>query len=284
MNTVSAPEENKKTAPLFHRLVAVLDSLAPERGAFSYAADWADRLHLPLCGVTLPVRGERAQASNGKVSGVVRAGESALERACAGFCAARGISWEPSGWLAISAGSECPLAAGDLLVFGQALPSASKQLLLRQAQRSETLAMLVCPNTWSPVTRVLLVDQESEASRRLLEKAAVICRALRAELIVLTAARSERTAFPRQHVAEEALASCGVKVDFDILIGSELRMAVSGVARWRRCQVVLMERHAAPPWWRWLRGDKIKGLLGGTDLPAFLFLPCPATANYGSVG
>jgi hypothetical protein len=68
--------------------------------------------------------------------------------------------------------------------------------------------------------------------------------------------------------------------DFDFLVGAEARTAVAGVARWRRCQLVIVKRQDCASWWRWLRGsrtDWIMSLMG-----SFSFLSLPGTDTLGT--
>jgi hypothetical protein len=61
--------------------------------------------------------------------------------------------------------------------------------------------------------------------------------------------------------------------DFDFLVGSDVRAAVTSVARWRGCQLVVVEQHTDPAWLRWLRGNPLEQLIGFIGSVSFLALP-----------
>jgi K+-sensing histidine kinase KdpD len=60
---------------------------------------------------------------------------------------------------------------------------------------------------------------------------------------------------------------------FDFVVGGNAAGAVVSVARWRRCGHVFLAQRRAQPWWRWLRGDTLKTLLGLADSLTVLALP-----------
>jgi nucleotide-binding universal stress UspA family protein len=191
--------------------------------------------------------------------------------ACAAACAAAQVPWE-----VVSCGEKSLrqlVQTEDLLVLGQALPAARKQELLREVELYQDLAVLVCSDEGSALTRVLLVDQDDSGKRPEWSTALELCRACRTSLVVLTVARSERAAQIRQQTAIEALSGCGVEVDFDLVVGSEVRTAVAHVARWRRCQLVVMRRHQGRAWWRWLRGRPTELVMEVANSLSFLTLP-----------
>src|SRR5262249_15935928 len=86
-----------------------------------------------------------------------------------------------------------------------------------------------------------------------LTRAAQLCTSIQATPIVLTVARSDREAQAMQDRAHKIRSYQGSMPDFDCLIGSEVRLAVANVTRWRRCQLLVMGRSVSKPWWRWLR-------------------------------
>lgn len=161
----------------------------------------------------------------------------------------------------------------DLFAFGRALPAAQKKDLLQEALREDAPAALVCPDAWAPLSRVLVVDQGNPPDGGFLETAVELCRCFQAEPIVLTATRSEQAARLCQRAAREVFRRRGVDADFDFVAGAEVGEAVRGVARWRRCQLVVIERDAGPAWWRWLRGRAVEELLGSAEPITVLALP-----------
>jgi hypothetical protein len=243
-------------------VLVVLDKLAPGQGAFAYALEWASRLGLSLGGIRVP--GEGPGAADG------------LAAACAG----RGVCWEGvhrEAAPATLAGKAAPL---DLLVLGPGVPAGERKRWLRGGFAGA--AVHVCPARWQPWTRALLLDEEGAAAGSFLAGALALCRRLRLKAVVLTVARSERHGRLRQENLQKALAAGPeTDCDWDLLIGEEIRRAVSHVARWRRCQLVMAERPAAPPWWRWWHGgfaEKLVGLAGELSC-----LALPGTAAHGAL-
>ncbi|HEV3257939.1 MAG TPA: hypothetical protein VG013_13720 [Gemmataceae bacterium] len=205
---------------------------------------------------------------------IERARVEAAERACAGACSRLHVRWELSDWHdhLVSSVTEMVQPA-DLFVFGQALAPAQKKDLLRQAVDSGAAAILICPDNWQALHRVLVLDQGSQANERFLAAAAQLCRCFQAKAVVLTVADSERTARLRQGAAREMLAGCGLDADFDLVVGAEVGDAVANVARWRRCQLVVMERHNSQAWRRWPGHPRTETLIDLTQDLTFLALP-----------
>jgi hypothetical protein len=174
----------------------------------------------------------------------------------------------------------------DLFICGHDVPSVQKKYLLRQTQRHTERALLFCAKTADLPTRILLIDQGSPFFDSLLEITVQLCDIFRAGLVVLTVARTEQEARQRQRRAREivdgeisphaALSPQGkedskVPMNFDFLAGAEARSAAANVARWRHCQLVVLEANAA--WGRWLgfhSGWWITELLGSLS---FLVIP-----------
>jgi hypothetical protein len=244
---------------LFHRIVVALDRLAPQQGAFSLATEWVRQLHLPLIGMACD--------------------PCEQEPACAAACARLHLSFETI-HRKEPAATHLPMAARptDLLVLGHALPAAQKRNLLRAAPGDASSAILVCPDVYAPPHRILLLDQGEDELARSLSVVVPLCRAFAAKLVVLSVSQTEKESRRRQQGAQAALACVGLRADCDSVIGSEVRSAVIGVARWRRCQLVVMSREVSPSWRRWLRASSPAWFMGWTQRLAFLALPeTPAT-------
>jgi hypothetical protein len=175
---------------------------------------------------------------------------------------------------ALREGSLEPCAlSGDLVVFGQGLPLTTKRQLLRQTQGIDGLGVLVCGETRAVSRRILVVPPATVRIRPMLTNVAPLCRGLAAELVVLTVARSERAAQQDRAEIEAALDACGLSAEVDSIVGVDAREAVVHIARWRRCQLVVVERSQDVPWWRRLgrsRGEDALQLGGGFSL---LMLP-----------
>jgi hypothetical protein len=245
---------------IFHRIVVLMDQLAPDQGAFAYALDWARRLRLPLAGI--PVASAQSE--------------------CAAACARAGVSWEMlrrNG----QATFEIPQSFGgdDLLVLGRALPVAQRQATLRRTLRHGAPGTLFCPDQFVPLTRMLLLNQRNDP-RDFLREGAELCRRLDIKLVVLTIAVSERQARHDEQLARETLTGLGLSCDFDFVAGSDVRAAVAGVARWRRCQLVVVNRDGEASWWRWLRSSTFERLIKLTERLAYLsFTPAAAADSAG---
>jgi hypothetical protein len=241
----------------------LLDAQAPTAGAFAHALDWAFRLSLPLRGVLL----EPAAPST-------PAGEPLgnLLAACATASRARGVPWN---------GSHCPgpchravehlLQTQELCVVGDDQPAPLKQMLF-QSERSSSTSLLVCPRSWSPLARVLILHQNADPSNGFLEGALGLCRMLQTPPVLLTAAPSETEAQTRKRRVEKAFAGEWLHADFDFVVGWDLPTAVTRVARWRRCSHAILEQPKPSAWWSWLRGDMMKRWLGVSDALPLLFL------------
>jgi hypothetical protein len=246
---------------MFQQVSVWLDGSPSDRGAFGHALEWASRLRLPL----------HALAKLTSRSGEDRTG--ALKE-YAQACARKEISWDVV--VSQEAQALCAqefFAPLRLCVFGQSLPTTLREELLWWSLHTAQVATLVCPTTWAPLSRVLLLNQWRAPAGSFLTNAARVCRAFRLTPVVLTVARTEAEARLRQRDAEDVFAAHDLSGDFDFLVGCEVRAAVSLEARCRRCSHVFLERQNAKSWWRWLRGDAFQELLGISDSLAFLALP-----------
>jgi hypothetical protein len=261
------------------REVAVwLDESAPESGAFRHALDWASRLGVSLRGVLADeqhrrLATDRRSEATGKES-------SAFLAACQAACRSARVPWEQS---------LCPgpvtqvvgrfLQPTALGVFGSALAEGVKDALLRESLHGPTVPVLVCPQTWQPLERVLVLHQDGPAVASFLDAMAEVCGTLGVTPVVLTVARKERAALAGQQSAMAIWSARGYPADFDMLVGCKVQTAVTSVARWRRCSHVFVERGHTSPWWRWLRADSLGRLLELSDSFPFLVFPSEKTAD-----
>jgi len=261
------------------REVAVwLDESAPDSGAFRHALDWASRLGVSLRGVLADEQhrrlatGWRSEATGKEASGLLAACEAA--------CKFARVPWEQSlsrGPITQVVGRFLqPTALG---VFGSALAEGAKNALLRESLHGPAFPVLVCPQTWQPLERVLVLHQDGPAVASFLDAMAELCGTLRVTPVVLTVARRERAALAGQRTAQAIWSARGYPADFDMLVGCKVQTAVASVARWRRCSHVLVERGHASPWWRWLRADSLGRLLELSDSFPFLVFPSEQTAG-----
>ena len=266
--------------PLGLRQLSVwVDEAAPERGGFAHALDWAACLGLPLRGIAPPLHGwcgrlaylGRDGRPNGQ-DGPFTASAEQLDT-CERACRARGVAWLAAPWQGPwTLEVEQSMRPGGLCVIGDALPTRLKDELLRQSLQRTQTSVLVCPRSWRPVSRVLVLHQHGSGSDGFLASAAGLCRALGVQPVVLTVARSEGEARARQRSAEEVFAAQRWAADFDFVVGCDLRTAVAWAVRWRHSAHVVLERRNAPSWWRRLRGDTLGRLLGLSDSLTFLAL------------
>jgi hypothetical protein len=175
------------------------------------------------------------------------------------------------------------LGPGDLLVLGAVLPAAEKKQLLRHAARCAAAGVLVCPGAWERWSRVLVLHEAPRPPEGFLTAAAEVCRYLGARPVLLTVARSERVAHRHQQAAREVLAGSGLGAEWDVVIGAEIRAAATRVARWRRCQAVLLERPPAPPWWRRWQGGTLAKFTGPADMVSLLALSAAAEKSSAEI-
>jgi hypothetical protein len=218
---------------MFQQVSVWLDELAPERGAFAYAREWAARLNRPL-NALLPSGG-----------------------------------WTKKERLT---GAKEMAGPGDLCVLGHALAADRGAEPLRRSVRREELPLLVCPDDWSAVSRVLVLHEGARADRRFLHGAVGLSLALDARPVILSVALSERGASQRREEAEAVLGRQAAACDFDVLAGLGARRAVAAIAGWRRCQLVVLKWPAAP-WWRPWQGRWTLGRLAVAARLPLLALP-----------
>lgn len=256
-----------------------LDDMAPTRGAFAHALEWASKLRLPLHGITsgLKTRSHLGSAQHSRsVYPLSEAGDFGapidLVDACAHACFRAGVRWDTDQDLKQKgvAIDSVPQST-ELCVVGEALPALLRERLLHYSL--ETLqTVLVSPRTWRSASRALLVHRGDPAGR-FLRNAADVCYAIGIPAIVLTVARSEIEARRLQHQAERVVASYELPFDFDFIVGCDVRTAVASVARWRRCSHVFVGKRDSASWWRWLRRNTLEQLLGLSESFTFLALP-----------
>src|SRR5215470_9911101 len=196
-------------AAVFPHVCAWFDALTPEQGAFVHALEWSARLGLPLRAVTASAD----DAGGGRL-------------ACEAVCRERGVAWELAGRQAWAGGDG---AGPDDLYALDGTPGGSRGDLFRQALGLPRAAVLLCPRTWRPATRVLVLHQDPDPADGFLDVALRVCGALGAEPVVLTVARTEAEARRREELAERTLAARLVPAESDTVIGGGLEEAVAWV-------------------------------------------------------
>ena len=226
---------------IFHRAIVLLDRLAPHQGAFPHALDWARQLRLVVQGVWVPEL-EPSPATMTETGEAVTREKGHVEQMCAGTCARAGVCWEGfCGRRCLGEVLRKIATPENLLVFDEALPSASKKELTRVACGKRVSAVLACPRTWVPLERVLVVDQAGSLNEPFLRNAMTLCGHLRAVPIVLTLAHSERAAILRREAICAALKDWGVEARLDFIVGARIGSAVTSVAR-----VAALPTHSHP--------------------------------------
>jgi hypothetical protein len=244
---------------MIRRIVPLLAHFSPQQSVFREALEWGSRLHLPIHALCLQSEGKPANHD---------------EQACAEACARLAVPWELRHHSsAVRHGFADFLRPDDLLLLAQRPEPAEKSFVLCWAGGRNGPALGVCPDTFSPLTRILYVQRDARPSEIAIATVVELCRELGFPLVVLSLAGSEREAWQQQRLAEEMVAAHRYPADFDSLVGWDLRSAVVRVAGWRRCTHVILERQSASSWWRWLGADPTERLLDLSVPLTFLTLP-----------
>jgi len=165
------------------------------------------------------------------------------------------------------------LQPSDLFICGPDVPAICQKNLLRETQRRCSPALL--SSSWPTMLprRILVIDEGGPWADNLLGVTAELCEIFEAGLVALTVAPTEKDARERQHQAWEMLQGRNVKVNFDFLAGAEVGSAIVNVARWRCCQLVVLEPSHASPWTRWLGSTPGPWIMDLMDSLSFLFIP-----------
>jgi hypothetical protein len=156
----------------------------------------------------------------------------------------------------------------DLVIFGQCRSVTQKKAILQATQRDDSPAVLICPESATPLARVLLLDQADREANWLFDTAAKIGPFFSEGLVVLTLARSQRAGQVRQQEVRDRLNDMDCPVDFDLLISHDVR-AIRSVAEWRQCSLMVLQRMPQSLWGR-LWGDPVAEILKMSGLPPML--------------
>jgi hypothetical protein len=263
---------------MFNRVSVCLDELAPTRGAFLHAREWAERLR-----VALFLHDPRIPLSANVLAGTAPILElqqrEPTDRSLVAVApnGSRPPSSTPFSRAVESAATEESLldpgpGAGTLSVFGRSLTNDLREGFLRPSGRKET-PRLLCPEEWQPLSRMLVVHEESGADEPFIRAAIRLCDALEARPIVLTVSRSERVALRREEAIRGALIGHGLHCEFAQFAGPDMGAAVLRVASWRRCQVIVLKERSHRSWWPWRGPDMLEQLMARPGSLAFLVLP-----------
>jgi len=206
------------------------------------------------------------------------------EQACLAACHQERVQWQS---LVCDDRSLSDLldgqGAGRLWVVSRRLPAAARRALVERSGPDCQAAVLVCPESIGPVRRALILNDARQPDGAFLCSAADLCRRLGVSPVVLTVARSERSAQRATARAQAALEHSDVSVLFDCLMGLGVRAAVGRIAHWRRCQLVMMNQGQTPSWWQRLRGPAVPLLADWMPELSFLSLPSGITDERTSV-
>src|SRR5262249_22882035 len=130
------------------RVCLWFDPSAATRAAFAYALDWASYLNVPVQ-IVRPCQARTDPSSRGL-------SRSELE-GCAAACTASDIPCDALEFGQESASVEQLFSTHAISVFSAALAPRIKNDLLRRSVRARQNAVLVCPSTWQPASRVLIL-------------------------------------------------------------------------------------------------------------------------------
>ncbi len=281
-----------RSTAIFQRVLVLLGPSASDKEVLGQALDLARRLAIPVHGI-LPAGAPAEWDDPAMRSGLPRqprhqlpsqgAGISAtmkeIAQAYAAACARIDVPWQQTSWDGRSAAGLRELAQPtDLLAVGPTLRPDLKRELLRPGFP----ALLACSPTAARLSRVLVVDPaDGPEGQSYLAAAITLCQRLGAQPIVLTVARSEEAARARQQAGRGAAAAWGLDADFDFIVGTDVGTAVTRVAQWRRCPLVVLGRSGRAPRWRWWRAPAAR-LVDAVESFSLLTLPETGVACYFS--
>ena len=160
-----------------------------------------------------------------------------------------------------------------LCVFVENASARTQEELLVRSARDPEIAVLLCPAICPPMTRFMVLHDQSNPDTAYLESVARLCTALEVHPIILIVAQSEREAHLRQGYAEGVCNSFRLRADFDIAIDCDLRSAVRHVASWHGCSHLIAERPLATSWWQGFHGNRLEQLRRLSDSLSLLALP-----------
>lgn len=251
------------------RVCVWLDELAPDRGAFAHALEWACEIGLPLQGVLDP-----SSPQSPSYNGLNRDSLERRRASCRAACEERGVAWEmPVPGQDVANSMEELFGPGRLGVFGNYLPLALKQALLVQSRRRAGGPILIASPKCQAVSRLLVLHGVFGRDDDFLDAAAALCQTIHAAPVVLTVAGTETKARQGQERAQEVLARHQLDADFDFLVGGDIRLGVAAAAGWRHSAHLVVPQHRTASWWHWFRPGIIEYLLRLPDSLTLLALP-----------
>jgi hypothetical protein len=201
----------------------------------------------------LPVHGIFLQGSSQK-TGSNRDEIGGFTRVCAG---------ERIAWTYESVSFENGRAPGsvlcrsDLCLVDYASVAASHEKNLLVSIRQQSANLLLCPAAYRPATRALIAVSVTDAVRDYLECAVGFCRGVGASVVILALADTDEQTSSLTDLIEEALGDLGRFCDYDSLAGRQSAAALTRIAHWRGCQLLVTRTGRRPRWLSWLQsGDR----------------------------
>jgi hypothetical protein len=162
----------------------------------------------------------------------------------------------------------------DLLVINDGLTMPLRQRIIQDWILGAPPALLAGTPDRTPFGRMLVINDAMRTSAAFLVQTAQLARSLKLACVVLTVARTEPSARGSQQVAQRLFAQQHIEADFDLLVGSSSHKAISSVARWRRCGLVVLERPDETPWTRWFGRGDAEFVFEACHSLSLLGLPC----------
>jgi hypothetical protein len=251
-----------------------LDNLAPRRGAFVHALEWAARLNIPIRAIA-PEIGARFCAEQPKVPNSMTCvvPEETIE-ACAVACYRRRVPWSLMRWTGpIENGLKELLNPEDICVVSNAVDPALKDIFFSLSLSRIHTNLLMCSKNCEPMSRILVLNQTSDVPYHFLQLAAQLCRRLQATPLVLTVAYSESLVRASQHQAEDIFGSEQVPATFDFVVSSDVANSVALIARLRKCTHLFIGKPKLPSWVCSFRWTLMESLSRQLDSLTCLALP-----------
>ena len=185
------------------------------------------------------------------------------------MCDRQQVSWEFTALAQHSTTSICARwQQKDLLILNHRFAYLRE---LIEARSRQDQGLLVCPEPFEGVSRILLLDQGDHPGKDWAEVARQLQGWFQADFVLLTLASSERAGKSRQEEIWKAFAPTSLHVEFDLLV-APISEVVKKIACWRRCSLVVLEKSSHSWWGRWRR-DPAEELVTNEAGPALLALP-----------
>ena len=242
-----------------------LDDSSLEDSTFPHALEWALCLNLPLRAVAMTGSNSERESRLPVLERI---------RAWGAACAQKGVPFETHLSVEPTQGAmDHFLRSCGLCVFGEPSTSRIQRDLFQRASSNPEICQLLCPNTYAPIRRVLILCHQTELYSAYLESAARICQTLETTPVILVVARTERDAQLKQGFAEGVFGAQRLRADFDAVVHGDLGYAVSRVVSWRNCSHVIVERLNDASWWERTSGKLVEQFREGSAPVSVFAIP-----------